>query len=74
MEQIFNKLTSYLLYTLLCGIVFYYIAAPKIIEHRAISLGLMQYNSDKGGMVAKDSLHLCGWDIYYLQYGNMNGY
>lgn len=53
MEQIFKKLIGYTLYTLLCGVIFYYIAIPKIIERRA---------------------KLSGWDLYYLQYGNMNGY
>lgn len=74
MEQIFKKLIGYTLYTLLCGVIFYYIAMPKIIERRARDLALMQYNADKDKMVAKDSLKLSGWDLYYLQYGNMNGY
>lgn len=74
MERIFKKLIAYTIYTLLGSVIFYYIAIPKIIEHRAKNLGLMQYSADKDKMVAKDSLQLNGWDIYYLQYGNMNGY
>tara|TARA_R110000851_G_scaffold326865_1_gene495886 strand:+ start:240 stop:464 length:225 start_codon:yes stop_codon:yes gene_type:complete len=74
MERIFKKLIGYTLYTLLCGVIFYYIVTPKIIERRAMDLGLMQYNADKDRMVAKDSLQLSGWDVYYLQYGNMDGY
>ena len=74
MERTFKKLISYTLYTVLCGVVFYYIALPKIIERRARDLGLMQYNAEKDRMVAKDSLKLRGGDVYYLQYGNMSGY
>lgn len=74
MERIFKKLIGYTLYTLLCGVIFYYVAMPKIIERRARDLALMQYSADKDKMVAKDTLQLSGWDIYYLQYGNMNGY
>ena len=74
MKQTFKKLISYTLYTVLCVVIFYYIAIPKIIERRAKDLNLMQYNGDKDRFVAKDSLQLSGWDIYYLQYGNMNGY
>ena len=74
MERTFKKLISYTLYTVLCSVVFYYIALPKIIERRARDLGLMQYNAEKDRMVAKDSLKLSGWDVYYLQYGNMSGY
>lgn len=74
MERTFKKLISYTLYTVLCGVIFYYIALPKIIERRARDLGLMQYNAEKDRMVSKDSLKLSGCDVYYLQYGNMNGY
>lgn len=74
MERIFKKLIGYTLYTLLCGVIFYYVAMPKIIERRARDLALMQYSADKDKMVAKDTLQLSGWDIYYLQYGNINGY
>ncbi len=74
MERIFKKLIGYTLYTLLCGFFFYYVSMPKIIERRARDLALMQYSADKDKMVAKDSLQLSGWNLYYLQYGNMNGY
>ncbi len=74
MEQIFKKLISYTLCALLCSIIFYYVALPRIIERRARDLGLMQYNADKDKMVAKDTLKLNRWDLYYLQYGNLNGY
>ncbi len=74
MERLLKKLVGYILYTLLCGVIFYCIAIPKIIEHRAMDLGLMQYSAHKDRMAPKDSLQLCVWDIYYLQYGNMNGY
>jgi hypothetical protein len=74
MERIFKKLISYTLYTVLCGVIFYYIVTPKIVERRAMDLGLMHYSAYKDKMIAKDSLTLSGWDVYYLQYGNMNGY
>lgn len=47
---------------------------PKIIERRAIDLNLMQYDGKKDTFVAKDSLCISGWDLYYLQHGNLNGY
>jgi hypothetical protein len=74
MERTFKKIIGYTLYTLLCSVIFYYIATPKIIERRAIDLGLMKYSADKDRMIAKDSLQLSGGDVYYLQYGNMNDY
>lgn len=74
MKPIFKKLFGYTLYTLLCSIIFYYIVIPKIIENRAKNLDLMRYSADKNKMVSKDSLNLSKWDVYYLQYGNMNGY
>lgn len=74
MEQLFKKIIFYILYTILCCVVLYYAAMPKIIERRARDLGLMRYNANKNRMVSKDSLYLTGWDLYYLQYGNMNGY
>ena len=61
-------------YTLLCAVIFYYLAVPKIIERRAKDLNLMQYNGEKDRFVGKDSLNISGWYLYYLQYGNMNGY
>lgn len=64
----------FVVYTLICGILFYYVAIPKIIEHRAKDLDLMHYNGDKDKFIAKDSLHISGWDLYYLQHGNLNGY
>ena len=61
-------------YTLLCFIIFYYKAIPNIIERRAKDLGLMHYDGNKDKFVAKDSINIIGWEIYYLQFGNMNGY
>ena len=58
----------------LCGVIFYYIALPKIIERRAEDLGLLRYNSKVDKMVEKDSLHISGWDLHYLKKGTMDGY
>lgn len=69
-----STITAIVGYTLLCAVIFYYVAVPKIIERRAKDLNLMQYNEEKDKFVGKDSLNICGWDLYYLQYGNMNGY
>ncbi len=71
-----STITAIVGYTLLCAVIFYYVAVPKIIERRAKDLNLMQYNGekDKFVFVAKDSLNISGWDLYYLQHGNMNGY
>lgn len=74
MERTFKKLVSYTLYTVLCVVIFYYIALPKIIERRAKHLGLLKYNSKVDKMVEKDSLHLSGWDLHYLKNGTMEGY
>lgn len=74
MEQILKKVISYMLYTVLCSIIFYYIALPKIIERRAKDLGLLIYNSKEDKMVEKDSLHISGWDLHYLKKGTMDGY
>lgn len=71
MERIFKKLISYTLYTVLCGVIFYYIALPKIIERRAEHLGL-RYNSKVDKMV--ESLDISGWDLHYLKKGTMEGY
>lgn len=65
---------AFALSALLCAVIFYYVAMPKIIEHRAKDLNLMQYDGSKDKFVAKDSLHISGWDLYYLQNGNMDGY
>ncbi len=67
-------ITAIVGYTLLCAVIFYYVALPKIIERRAKDLNLMQFDGEKDKFVAKDSLNISGWDIYYLQHGNMNGY
>jgi len=69
-----STITAIVGYTLLCAVIFYYLAVPKIIERRAKDLNLMQYNGKKNKFVAKDSLNISGWDLYYLQHGNMNGY
>lgn len=62
------------LVTLFFNIIYYYYILPKIIEDRAKDLGIMQYNGKKDRFVAKDSITLYQDDIYYLQYGNTNGY
>lgn len=67
-------ITAIVSYTLLCFVIFYYVAVPKIIERRAQDLNLMQHNSEKDRFVGKDSLNINEWDLHYLQYGNMNGY
>lgn len=69
-----STITAIVGYTLLCAVIFYYAVVPKIIERRAKDLNLMQYNGEKDKFVGKDSLNISGWDLYYLQYGNMNGY
>lgn len=69
-----STITAIVGYTLLCAVIFYYVAVPKIIERMAKDLNLMQYNGEKDKFVGKDSLNISGWDLYYLQYGNMNGY
>ena len=69
-----KTITAIIGYTLLCTVIFYYVAVPKIIEHRAKNLNLMRYNSNKDKFVAKDTINISGWDLYYLQYGNINGY
>lgn len=74
MERIFKNIIIYILYTVFCAYIFYYIAIPKIIERRARDLDLMRYSAEKDKMIGKDSLQLNKWDIYYLQHGNMNGY
>ena len=74
MERTFKKLISYTLYTVLCGVIFYYIVLPKIIERRAEHLGLLIYSSKVDKMVEKDSLHISGWDLHYLKKGTMKGY
>jgi hypothetical protein len=56
------------------NLVFYYTFIPRIIEKRAKDLDLMQYNGEKEKFVGKDSVLLNQWEIYYLQYGNTNGY
>lgn len=74
MEQTFKKLISYTLYTVLYGVIFYYIALPKIIKRRAEHLGLLKYNSKVDKMVEKDSLHISRWDLHYLKKGTMKDY
>jgi hypothetical protein len=69
-----STITAIVGYTLLCAVIFYYVAVPKIIERRVKDLDLMQYNGEKDKFVSKDSLNISGWDVYYLQHGNMDGY
>jgi len=69
-----STITAIVGYTLLCAVIFYYVAVPNIIERRARDLNLMQYNGEKDKFVAKDTLNISGWDLYYLQHGNMSGY
>lgn len=69
-----STITAIVGYTLLCAVIFYYVAVPKIIERRAKDLNLMQYNGEKDKFVAKDSLNISGWYLHYLQHGNMSGY
>jgi hypothetical protein len=54
--------------------ILYYVIMPREIEHRLRDLGLMQYNGSKDKMVAKDSVTLNNYDVYYIQYGNLKGY
>ena len=67
-------ITAIIGYTILCAVFFYYVVLPEIIEHRAKDLNLMQYNGEKDKFIAKDNLNINGWDLYYLQHGNMKGY
>lgn len=73
-KLILSTITAIVGYTLLCTVIFYYVAIPKIIENRAKDLNLMRYNGEKDTFVAKDSLNISGCDLYYLQHGNMNAY
>jgi len=72
--KIFIIFISIICYTFLIINIFYYVLIPKIIERRARNLDLMQYSGTKNKFIAKDSLKISGWDLYYLQHGNMNGY
>ena len=74
MKHIFNTFIYYTLYTILCGVVFYYILLPKIIERRAEHLGLLRYNSKVDEMVEKDSLYISGYGLHYLKKGTMDDY
>jgi hypothetical protein len=69
-----STITAIVGYTLLCAVIFYYVAVPKIIERRAKDLNLMRYNGEKDKFVVKDTINISGWDLYYLQHGNMSGY
>lgn len=73
-----KKLTGNIIMCLCCvaltSVAFYYFALPKIIESRARDLNLTRYDGSKGTFVAKDSLYVSKYDIYYLQHGNMKGY
>lgn len=73
-EKIFKHVMWHVLYTLICFILFYYIAIPNVIEHRARYLSLMQYSADKDKMIMKDSISLTNWEMHYLQYGTFDGY
>ena len=74
MEKIFIKIVFYLLYAIFCFILFYYIAVPAIINKRAEHLGFLRYSSKVDAMVEKDSLHISGWELHYLEKGTMEGY
>lgn len=72
-----TKLTALTLVVVLIGLLgggLYYYALPKIIESRAKDLNLMRFDSKKDKFVAKDSIKISGWDLYYLQHGNVDGY
>lgn len=69
-----GKIAVCVLYTMLCWTAFYLIAMPKVVENRSQHLGLLQYNSKVNKMVEKDSLHISGWDLYYLKKGSFDGY
>lgn len=73
-RRIANKILTFVLYTVLCGVVFYTIFLPNIIEKRARKLGMMRYNSTIDKMVEKDSIHMSGWELHYLKEGTMEGY
>ena len=50
-----STITAIVGYTLLCAVIFYYVAVPKIIERRAKDLNLMQYNGENDKFIGKDS-------------------
>jgi len=72
--MIFKTTIIYILYTVFCIVIFYYVALPEIIDRRAKDLGLLKYNSKVDKMEEKDSLHISGFDLYYLKRGTMEGY
>jgi hypothetical protein len=49
--------------------LFYNFIMPNIIKQRASNLGLLYYNSMIDDMIPNDSLHICDYDLIYLQHG-----
>jgi len=74
MDKLVQKIIGYVLYTFFLCVIFYFIAVPKIVEHRAQELGFLTYNSKIDKMVEKDTLVISGWELYYLKKGKMEGY
>jgi cell division protein FtsX len=73
-SYIFSLIILFIIFLITTFTLFYYITIPIIIESRARDLGIMRYNSEKNKFIAKDSLNLNKFDIYYLQYGTLKGY
>ena len=69
MGQIYKIIISVTIYSLLNGVILYYLILPSIIERRARDLGLMRYDSVSDKFVPKDNLQITGEELYYLQYG-----
>ncbi len=69
MGQIYKIIISVTIYSLLNGVILYYLILPSIIERRAKDLNLMRYDSVSDKFVPKDSLQITGEELYYLQYG-----
>lgn len=64
-----------LLFGILIGMFIYYNnIQSKIIEKHAKALDIMRYDSGKDKMVAKDSVTLSYYELYYLIYGDFKGW
>lgn len=49
-------------------LAYHYVILPRIIDRRANDLGLMQFSSRAGKMIARDDVK---YTLYYLKYGSM---
>lgn len=74
MDKKFGYFMALVTYTIICFVTFYIVFMPKIIERRMKDLNIMHYNGKFEKFVGKDDVKLNSWDLYYIQYGNLNGY